>query len=83
MTLYLIIHQVPEPFPIPVFRESTETNLSNKRLSNDDRKYMVRVLATMLTTYVQRPTMKDCEIVAKSLLCKFGFLKESVSYLHG
>lgn len=70
---------MPQPFPIPVFRESTETNIRNKKLADDDRKYMVRVLATMLTTYVQRPSMNHCAIVASSLLAKFSFLRESVS----
>ena len=64
-----------------MFRGSTEENLSNKRLGEDDRKYMVRVLATMLCTYVQHPSMKDCSIVAESLLRKYSFLKESVSII--
>ena len=33
----------------------------------------------MLTTYVQRPSMKHCQMVAESLILKFSFLKESVS----
>lgn len=66
-------------FPIPVFRPSTEENLANKKIADDDRKYIVRVLATMLLSYVQRPRMDDCDIVARSLLRKFSFLKESVS----
>ncbi|ORU95102.1 MAG: hypothetical protein A6F71_10580 [Cycloclasticus sp. symbiont of Poecilosclerida sp. M] len=62
-----------------MFRDSTEQNLGKKRLGEDDRKYIVRVLATMLCAYVQHPTMKNCAIVAESLLRKYSFLKESVS----
>ena len=40
---------------------------------------IVQVLATMLWTYVQKPSSRDCEIVAKSLVCKYPFLKEHVS----
>ena len=40
---------------------------------------MIHVLSTMLTSYIQRPSMKQCSIVAESLLAKFSFLKESVS----
>ena len=71
--------QVPDPFPIPMFRRTTEQNLSRRRLGEDDRKYMVRTLATMLTAHVQDPSTEDCLVVAKSLVRKFSFLKESVS----
>lgn len=69
----------PNPFPIPMFRVDTQANLKDKKLGDDDRKYIVRVLATVLCTYVQRPSMRDCEIVAKSLVAKYSFLKEHVS----
>ncbi len=49
------------------------------RLGEDDRKYMVRVIATVLCTYVPNPSMRDCGVVAESLLRKYSFLKESVS----
>ena len=75
----MLFVQVPIDFPIPTFRPSTEESLEKERLADDDRKYIVRVLATVLTTYVQRPRMKDCEIVAKALLRKYSFLMESVS----
>ena len=47
---------MPDPFLIPIFSEATAANLSNKRVARDDRKYIVRVLATMLCSYVQ----SDC-----------------------
>ena len=71
--------QIPDPFPIPTFRERTEANLSQRKLADDDRKYMVRVLGTLLCTFVQRTTMKNCRTVAASLVRKQAFLKESVS----
>ncbi len=69
--------KVPKPFPVPSFRQSTEENFSNNIIADDDRKYVV--LATMLCTHVQRPSMSDCEIVARSLVAKNPFLKQYVS----
>lgn len=73
------VSDLPNPFPIPKFRQHTQTNLDNGRLADDDRKYMVRVLATMLCAFVQRPSMRECEIVAQSLVQQYPFLKEHVS----
>ena len=39
---------------------------------------MVRILATILLSHVSRPSMKDCELVAKDLVHKFPFLEEYV-----
>ena len=36
-----------DPFPIPTFQKKTEINFKNKYLDDDDRKYVVRMLATM------------------------------------
>lgn len=36
----------------------------------------MQTLATMLMTYVQRPSLNDCGIVAKSLLQTYPFLKD-------
>ncbi len=68
--------RLPVPFPIPMFRHSTEENLTKHRLLSEDRKYMVQVLATVLMTYVQKPSKYQCSLVAKSLLQKLTFLKE-------
>lgn len=73
--------QVPDPFPIPTFKEEVEISLGKKKVCTDDRKYIVRVLATVLLTHVQKPSMRQCEIVAKALVRKFPFLKEHVSVL--
>ena len=72
------VEKCPDPFPIPRFKADTEEQLQNCRFGDPDRRYIVRVLATMLCTYVQRPSSHDCEIVAKSLVCKHPFLKEYV-----
>ena len=74
---------------MPLFRESTEENLANKIYYPDDRKYMVRVLATMILAHVRRASVDDCYHVAKALVHKLPFLKEYVSllltatYMHG
>lgn len=67
---------VPKPFPIPTFRVSMEKNFQKKLLTDCDRKYVVQTLATMLMTHVQRPSLSDCDIVAKALTEKFGFLND-------
>ena len=66
---------------MPIFKEEVEKSLAMKKLNDSNRKYMCRVLSTVLQTYVQKPSMKHCEIVAKALVRKFPFLKEYVSYL--
>ena len=78
--MLIIYFQVPNPFPIPNFWDRTEENLANKKIADDDRKYMVRVLATMLCTFKQSPSRNDCGVVAESLVRKFSFFKESVSF---
>ena len=42
----------PNPFPIPKFRQHSQSNLEKGILGDDDRKYMVSVLGTVLFTYV-------------------------------
>ena len=71
--MLIMYFQVPNPFPIPNFRDRTEENLANKKIADDDRKYMVRVLATMLCTFKQAPSRNDCGVVAESLVRKFSF----------
>ena len=68
---------VPDPFPIPVFRQSTERNLANKQLLDTDRKYICQTLATMLMTYDQRPSLSTCLIVARSLVVRYEFLQDN------
>ncbi len=70
-------HSLPNPFPIPTFRIKTEENFKQNILTDSDRRYAVQTLATMLMTHVQRPTLSDCDIVAKSLVAKYGFLTDN------
>ena len=67
---------LPQPFPIPKFRQSTEKNLHDNTLIDSDRKYVVQTLATMLMTHIQRPSLQQCGIVAKALVGKYNFLKD-------
>ena len=48
-------------------------------MGDDDRKYIVTVLGTVLVTYVQRASRKDCLVVAESLVRQYPFLKDPVS----
>ena len=53
--------------------------MKNEIFYPDDRKYIVRVLATMILTSGPRVTTSDCDHVAKALVRKFPFLKDYVS----
>lgn len=70
---------LPSPFPVPTFRSSTEANLESEVLTEPDRKYIVQTLATMLMSYVQRPSLKQCLVVSRALHGKFGFLGDASS----
>lgn len=67
---------LPKPFPIPKFRSDTEDNFGEKKLTGTDRKYVVQTLATMLMTYVQKPSLDHCGKVAKALVDKYRFIKD-------
>ena len=61
---------------VPVFRDTTEENLKTKNFYPDNRKHIVRVLATMMITTGMCATTSDCNHVAKTL---FPFPKEYVN----
>ena len=68
---------LPQPFPIPTFCQDAQTLLQSKAvLTNTDRVYVVQTLAMLLMTYVQRPSLSQCQIVAKALVDKCPFLKD-------
>lgn len=71
--------KLPDPFSVPVFRESTEENLKNKNFYPNNRKFIVRVLAFMILTTGSHATTSDCDHVAKALVRKFPLLKKYVS----
>ncbi len=73
---YFFQINLPIPFPIPKFRASTEENLRKSHRIDTDRKYMVQTLGTMLMTYIQKPSLNHCRIIAKVLISKYPFLKD-------
>ena len=77
------MQDVPNPFPIPIFRHVTEVNLEKGIIPDSDRKYMVQTLATLLMTHKSRPSLRDCKVVSQSLHNKFNIGDESseVCYL--
>ena len=71
--------KLPDPFPIPVFRGKTQQNFAKGILTDSDKRYIVQVLATVLMTYNQKPSLDDCKVVATALLATHPFLKDDVS----
>ena len=67
---------MPNPFPIPKFRPATEKNLEKNVVTDDDCKWIVRTMSTILMTHVQGPTMANCNIVARALVDKSKFLAD-------
>ena len=53
-------------------------SLVAKKYTIDDRKYMVRVLATMILTHIENASMEDCAEVSKALVLKYPFLGDYV-----
>ena len=81
--LYMQVANIlPDPFPIPLFRKSTMDSLEQKKYTTDDRKYMIRVLSTMILTHVEKATMNDCAQVSKALTRRYPFLGDYVSVVH-
>ena len=57
--LFLHVQGPPDPFPVPMFKQDVEESLAEKKFTDDDQKYMCHVLATVLQTYVQRPSINS------------------------
>ena len=75
-----------DTFLVPKFRAATEKNLREKILTDQDRRYIVRTLATILISHVSSPKMSDCAVAGKALVAKYPFLadtgtKPHVSYI--
>ena len=66
-----------ESFSVPKFRTSTEKNLKEKMISDQDRKYIVRTLATIVMSHVSNPKTSDCAVAAKALVAKYPFLADT------
>ena len=71
----LIRYYVNYVFPVPLFRRTTEEHLANKIIYPDDRRYMVRVLGTMILSHVSKASTIHCERVGNALVQKFPFFK--------
>lgn len=70
--------RLPRPFPVPMFRAQTTTNFSHKKLTDTDRKCVIQTLATMLMTYIPKPSLDNCGDVAKALIRRYPFLNDGV-----
>ena len=53
-------------------------NFRKRVLFDRDRKYVVQTLATMLMTYISRPSLRDCGKVAEALISNYDFLRDDV-----
>lgn len=69
-------------FHVPIFRAATEKSLKESIISDQDRKYIVRTLATILMSHVPSPKMSDCAIAAKALVAKYPFLGDTDASPH-
>lgn len=57
-----------------MFRVETEARLKRKFITEQDRKYMIQTLATVMMTHVQKPSLADCQVVSMAVHKKFKFL---------
>ena len=46
-------------------------------MTDTERVYIVQVLANMLLTYKQRPSLSDCDSVAKAMIKSYPFLADA------
>uniref|UniRef100_A0A1X7V755 Uncharacterized protein n=1 Tax=Amphimedon queenslandica TaxID=400682 RepID=A0A1X7V755_AMPQE len=69
-------------FEIPIFRHETQKNLKFEILTERDRRYIIRTLATMLLSTVPHPSMSDCAIPAKALIQSYPLLAHSTEENH-
>lgn len=71
-----------ERFSVPRFQACTEKSLQEKMISDQDRRYIVRTLATILMGHISDPKMTDCAIAAKALVAKYPFLGDTEGKPH-
>lgn len=64
-------------FQLLIFRPETQKNLQAERLIDQDRRYIVRTVSTMLLSSISRPTIDDCANPAKALVAKYPFLADA------
>ena len=61
------MQSVSRDFQLPIFRPETQKNLQAERLTERDRRYIVRTLSTMLLSTNSHPSMSDCSVPAKGI----------------
>jgi len=70
-------------FVVPMFRATTEKSLKEKcPISDKDRKYIVRTMATVLMSFNPQPRLGDCAVAAKALIAKYPFLGDTTGKPH-
>ena len=58
-----------------MFQVETEARLKKRSITEQDRRYMVQTLATVMMTDVQKPSLlNDCQVVSMAVHKKFKFL---------
>ena len=64
-------------FTLPYFWPETVKNLEVERVTERDRKYIVRTLSTMLLSKIPNPSLRDCCGPAEALVNKYPFLGDA------
>ena len=62
---------------MPIFHPETQKNLAAERLTERDRRYIVRTVSTMLLSSNPCPSMSDCAIPAKAIIKAYPFLADT------
>jgi len=57
-------------------------NLQLKSITDQDRKHIVRTLATVVMSFSPHPTTEDCGVAAKALVAKYSFLADTMGKPH-
>ena len=79
--IFILLQKMPgkkqsDGFKLPIFRPETQKNLEASRITERDRCYIVRTLATMLLATNPQPHLSDCSVPAKALVDAYPFLAD-------
>jgi len=70
-------------FVVPMFRATTEKSLNEQHsISDKERKYVVRTVATVLMSFNSQPRLSDCAVAGKALIAKYPFLGDTAGKPH-
>ena len=64
-------------FVLPIFRPETQKNLQAERITERDRRYIVRTLSTMLLSVNPHPSLSDCCVPAQAVVKAYPFLADA------